>query len=351
MDISHIPMVSVILPVRNEVVYIARSLHSILMQDYPAQRLEILVVDGQSRDGSREVVQRMADQQKRFPIYLFDNPKLITPAALNIGICHARGEIIIRVDGHCEIKSDYVRRCVEHLQREAVDGVGGAIVTVGDTYLARAIADATSSSFGVGNSLFRLRRVAQVFSDSVPFPAYRRDIFKHVGFFDEEMLCNEDDEFNYRVREMGGRILLTMDIHSHYFCRESLSALSVQYFRFGLWKIRVMQKHPRQMSLRQFVPPLFVLALFGSILLALFPLSRSLSLVIPLVYIFTNLLASLYTAIRYDLQTLPVLPFVFVTIHLSYGLGFLAGLIKFANLWGKTEVEKPVFQSEHEKEC
>jgi succinoglycan biosynthesis protein ExoA len=333
MDDSTLPFVSVIMPVRNEATTIQRSLSSVFSQDYPADRLEVIIVDGISKDGTKEVIQQLVSEQRRISTSIIDNPKMITPAALNVGIHRAKGEIIIRVDGHCEIKHDYVTHCVEHLQNDAADGVGGAIVTLGDTITAQAIAHATSSFFGVGDALFRLRRNTHDFTDSVPFPAYKRDIFNRFGYYDEEMLCNEDDEFNYRLREMGGRILLARDVRSRYYCRSSIRALWVQYFRFGFWKIRVMQKHPRQLRVRQFAPPVLVLALIGSLLLAFFPFTRILAPAIPLLYIFANLIVSLYTGIRYGWRTLPILPFVFATVHLSYGVGFLAGLVKFADRW------------------
>jgi succinoglycan biosynthesis protein ExoA len=347
MDDSNLPMVSVILPIRNERRYIACSLGSVLAQQYPAGRMEILVIDGMSEDGTREVAQQLASQQSKFPVRILDNPKLITSIALNIGVFRARGEIIVRVDGHCEIKPDYVRCCVEYLQQGTAEGVGGTIVTLGDTNKGRAIALGTSSAFGVGNSLFRLKKRTRQFTDSVPFPAYKREIFNRAGYYDEEMLCNEDDEFNYRLRKMGGRLLLAEDVSSHYYCRSSLKGLWKQHFRYGLWKIRVLQKHPGQMSLRQFVPPVLVLALIGSACLALFPASRILSLFIPLTYLSANLLASVYTGIKYGRRTLPFLPFVFACIHLSYGLGFLYGLAKFGRRWGDKQVKTPVYQSKY----
>lgn len=338
MNYSCLPLVSVILPVRNEEAYIARSLGSIFAQDYPANRLEILIVDGMSVDGTREVVRQMMSERGNFLVSIIDNPKLITAAALNIGICNARGEIIIRVDGHCEIESDYIRHCVYHLQKDGVEGVGGTIETKGETYSAQAIAIGTSSTFGVGNSSFRIEGSKQQFTDSVPFPAYNREIFNFVGYYDEEMLCNEDDEYNYRVRAFGGRILLACDVSSRYYCRNSLYALWKQQYRFGLWKIRVMQKHARQMSARQFVPAAFVMALLCSVLIYQFPFLRPLSYGIPLLYFCVNILASTYTAFKRGWRYLLFLPLVFATIHLSYGFGFLIGMLKFANLWDDRQV-------------
>ena len=167
----------------------------------------------------------------------------------------------MRVDGHCEIASDYVRRCVEHLRRGEADGVGGSIETIGATPPSRAIALAMSSRFGVGNSAFRTERAATHLVDTVPFPAYTREMMRRAGPFDEELVRNQDDEFNFRIRELGGRILMAADVRSRYESRGSLRSLARQYFQYGYWKVRVMQKHPRQMSARHFVPAAFVSAL------------------------------------------------------------------------------------------
>jgi glycosyltransferase involved in cell wall biosynthesis len=342
------PFVSIIIPIRNEAAHIQRCLEAVMAQNYASDRLEVLVIDGLSTDGTRESILQMMAGHTKFPIYRLDNPAHIVPTALNIGLSKAKGDIIVRVDGHCEIAPDYVRRCVAHLQMDLVDGVGGAIETTGDTYTAQAIAIAMSSTFGVGNSSFRTKRNMHLLTDSVPFPAYKRETLSRVGCYDEEMLCNEDDEYNYRLSKLGMKLLLASDIKSRYYCRGSLNSLWRQYYKYGYWKVRIMQKHPRQMSLRQFVPPVFVLGLLGSIILALFLVSRPelalsevegsvlglLSSIVPLLYLIVNLFASLYTAYKHGWQYLPSLPFIFAILHLSYGLGFLAGLLKFWNRWG-----------------
>jgi hypothetical protein len=158
--------------------------------------------------------------------------------------------------------------------------------------------------------------------------------------YDEELVRNQDDEYNYRIRELGGRILLAKDVRSTYFSRSSFKHLWCQYFQYGYWKVRVLQKHPRQMSPRQFVPPAFVLALIVSAFLAVSSVLRPLSLIVPLLYLTANLLASLYTVSKRGWRYLPFLPVTFAILHLSYGAGFLVGLVKFWNRWddkvGKT---------------
>jgi len=351
------PFVSLIIPICNEAAHIQRCLEAVLAQDYPSDRMEVLVMDGMSSDGTRESIRQMMAGPLKFPLILMDNPAHIVPRALNIGITKAKGDIIIRVDGHCEIAPDFVSCCVKHLQTGEMDGVGGSVETVGETWLSRSIAIAMSSSFGVGGSTFRTIHGQEQVTDSIPFPAYPKETIHRVGLYDEEMYCNEDDEYNYRLRELGMKLLLASDIKSRYYCRGTFNSLWRQYYQYGFWKVRVLQKHPRQMSLRQFVPPAFVLALLLSLLLAfsalLFPItyqlsaiSYPLSAIIPLLYLLANLLASLYTAAKRGWQYLPLLPFVFAILHLSYGLGFLAGLFNFWNRWGDRTGKVPVWSRE-----
>jgi succinoglycan biosynthesis protein ExoA len=334
------PLVSIIIPIRDEYVFIQRGLHAIFVQDYPASFMQILITDGMSTDHTRATIQSFASEHPQLKIQILDNPGKIVPTGMNIALRQTKGVIIIRVDGHCIISPDYVRKCVEHLQKDGVDGVGGPMRSVGETTLAKAIAIGMSSTFGVGNSAFRTSSGKTMQVDTVPFPAYTRQIIDRAGLYDEELVRNQDDEYNYRIRELGGRILLADDVRSTYFSRGSFKFLWSQYYQYGFWKVRVLQKHPRQMSLRQFVPPVFVLALFVSVLLAfsiilhLSSFNILLSASVPFLYLLANLLASIYTAFRKGWHYLPLLPFTFAVLHLSYGLGFLAGLIKFWNRWG-----------------
>mgnify|MGYP001262302047 FL=1 len=326
---DNLPLVSVIMPVRDEAAYIERSLGSVLAQDYPADRLEILVVDGMSHDGTREYV--AAAQAARSNLRLLDNPRGIVPPGLNIGIAQARGDIIVRVDGHCEIAPDYVRRCVEHLLAGGVEAVGGPIETIGETEEAQSIALAMSSWFGVGGSAFRTINDRPMLVETVAFPAYTRETLRRLGPFDEELVRNQDDEYNYRLLKSGGRILLSPDIRSRYYSRGDLRKLWRQYYQYGFWKVRVMQKHPRQMRWRQFVPPAFVAALLGSSLFALFfrPFRYLLAIILVL-YATANLGASLLLGRAHGLRHVPQLLLIHPILHLSYGLGFLAGLRHFA---------------------
>ena len=325
-------MISVILPVRNEGKRIRHALDAILDQDYPKDNVEIIIADGLSTDETRAIIEEY--QNKQSSIQLIDNPGEIVPTGINLAIRKSKGEIIIRVDGHCIIEKDYISRCVHHLRNDNVHGVGGPMETIGETNLSKTIALAMSSSFGVGNSAFRTTFGKTMLVDTVPFPAYTREIIHKVGLYDEELVRNQDDEYNYRIREFGGKLLLAADVRSKYFSRGTLLKLWKQYFQYGFFKIRVLQKHPRQMSLRQFIPPIFVLVLvISSVLAVLTTWGPWLLRLSAGSYFIANIIASISSSLKKGWNHLSLLPIVFLIIHLSYGLGFLAGLIKFWNRW------------------
>lgn len=325
------------MPVCNEIDFIERSLGAVISQDYPQNLLQIIVADGLSTDGTRKL---LSDLQASHPnILVVDNPRKIVPTGINKAMQLATGEIIIRIDGHCEIASDYVLRCVEYLQTGKAEGVGGPIETVGRTYLARVIACAMSSRFGVGGSAFRTGTKTPILTDTVAFPAYTREVTERAGPYDEELVRNQDDEYNYRIRKLGGRLLLAPNIRSQYFSRSSLYSLWRQYFQYGYWKIRVVQKHPRQMSARQFVPLLFVLALLTSIGFGLaFDFGKWIFLAVVMSYLLANLISTISIGATRGWVVTPLLPVVYAILHFSYGLGNVFGLIKFWRRWTEPEV-------------
>ncbi|HLA24159.1 MAG TPA: glycosyltransferase family 2 protein [bacterium] len=320
---------SVIMPVRNEVRHIQASLDAVLTQDYPAGRMEVLVVDGMSEDETREIVRRTVEHRHPGapPVALLDNPSRIVPAGLNIGLRRARGEVIIRVDGHCEIARDYIRQCVRSLARTDADCVGGPIETVGETPVAQAIAAAMSSPFGVGNAAFRTTRDRERPVDTVAFGAYRRAVFERIGPFDEEFVRTQDAEFNYRLIRAGGRILLIPVIRSMYYSRATLRSLWRQYLEYGFWKARLVQKRGIP-SWRQLVPPALVLTVGAGLALAVLR-GQPAWLVPGWAYVGANLLASASTASRRGWRFLPWLPAAFAAIHFAFGMGFWKGLWTF----------------------
>lgn len=328
-----LPKVSLLVAMRNEAGYIERCLNSIIIQDYPAELLETCIYDGQSTDGSRAITEQVLNN--RAHAFLRSNPERIQSEAWNKGIIESRGDVIGIVSAHAELGPDYVTRAVEVLQRTSADMVGGPVRARSENYTGNVISLAMSSPFGVGSAVFRYADKEQE-TDTVFMGLCKRSMYEKMGGFDVEMVHNQDDELSYRLLEHGGKIVCSPSIRSVYYSRSSLAGLWHQYFQYGYWKVRVLQKHPRQMSIRQFVPPVFVLSLIMSVLLSpisfpTFPLHPS--NIIPILYILSNLSASIFTALKKDLSALPLLPLVFGILHLSYGIGFLVGLVKFANRW------------------
>jgi len=324
-----LPFVSVIVPMRNEERYIGGCLRSLADQDYPKDRLEVLVVDGDSTDGSRRMAEEVA-RETDLPLRVLSNPRRSTPCGLNVGIAQARGDVIARVDAHAQAEPSFLSESVAALLESGADVVGGPIRSAGDGLVGGAIALAMSSPFGVGNAAFRYSGEEQ-YTDTVPFPAYRRSVFERIGPFAEDMEWGEDDEFHYRLGDAGGRILLTPRIASTYFTRSSLASVTRQYFRYGRVKVEVLRRHPRRMRVRQLVPGAFVLGL--AVTGALATLRGRFMLPLAMLagaYALASLAASLRAAGRTNRRYLPVLPLAFACLHLSYGLGFLVGLARTA---------------------
>ena len=230
------------------------------------------------------------------------------------------------------------------LLTSGADNVGGRMDAVGEGDFAEAVVLATSSPFGVGGARFHYSDKEE-WVDTVYMGAWPRRVFEEIGLFDEELVRDQDDEFNYRLREHGGKILLSPKIKSTYTVRSTPRSLWKQYFQYGYWKVRVLQKHPRQMRLRQFVPPGFAAGLLGSALLAvIFPWGWIPMLAVFGSYLIANLTASIITAIKSGWRHMPLLTVVYAILHLSYGLGFLVGLVKFANRWGDRTGKVPDYE-------
>ncbi|NIR71682.1 glycosyltransferase [candidate division KSB1 bacterium] len=323
---------TIICPVRNEEDHISECIESLLDQTFDIKDMEILIVDGLSDDRTREVVQGFQSKYKN--IKLLDNPHRIVPSALNIGIKASSGKFILRMDGHAKAAQDYVEKCIEALKRNGAECVGGPITTFNHSRTGQAISLAMSSPFGVGNSGFRTNNERECFVDSLAFPAYKREVFEKFGLFDEELVRCQDDEFNFRIRKDGGKVLLSPAIRSWYYARSSFKDVWRQYFGYGYWKVRLLQKHFRMMQARHFVPAIFVASLISSMTLTL--LMRPafwLFLLILSSYLVASLSAAILTWRCNRQVSFFRLLTSFYVLHFSYGTGFLWGLIRFAPRW------------------
>lgn len=319
--------VTVILPCRNEVHHIAACLDSILASAHPAERMEVLVVDGMSDDGTRQLLEQYTKANPR--IRVLDNPGRVVPTALNIGIRAATGEVIVRMDGHVVYPPEYIPRLVGALMEGGADNVGGCLITLpaDPSPVAQAIAIAMSHPFGVGNAHFRIGAKEARYVDTVPFGCFRRDLFKRVGFFDEELVRNQDDEFSHRIIRHGGKVRLIPDVVCYYYARGSLRQAARMFYQYGAFKPLVARKVGRIMTVRQLVPAMFVVALLGTAVgTLLWPPLGLLGAGIAAAYAFCVGACAVPVVRTHGWRTALALMVALPVVHLSYGFGFLRGL-------------------------
>lgn len=316
------PDLTVVMPVRQEVDAVTRSVGAVLAQDYPGS-FEVLVADGASTDGTREALERLAAADDRLTVLA--NPEGIVPTGLNRALDRARGEVVIRVDGHCEVPPDYARRCVAALLESGADCAGGVISTEGRTREARAVALAQSSPLGVGGARFRTGAGAPRWVDTLAFGAYRREVFDRIGRFDEELVRNQDDEFNLRLTQAGGRIWMDPSIRTTYWSRATVRGAFRQYFQYGMFKVRVAQKRRAIPSGRSLVPAVLVGGLSAAVVAGV--LRRDLRLAVgPVAAYAAGTVAAAAAEARRDPGAAPLAPPAFAALHLGYGLGVWWGL-------------------------
>ena len=324
-------LVSVIVPCRNEEKFIEKCLDSILGQDYPKEKMEILAVDGMSKDKTREIIKNYSE---KYPfLKLLDNPRVITPSAMNIGIKNAKGEIIIKMDAHSVYEKDYISKCVEHLIESGADNVGGVLKTIPakNTLEARAIAISLSHFFGAGSSYFRTGSKEPREVDAVAFGCYKKEVFQKIGLFDERMAKIEDLELNYRLRKAGGKIMLFPDIKALYYpSSDNLKDFLKHNFTDGIWATYPL-KYGFKVSLRHLIPLIFVSGVILALIFSPFSfLARFLFVLIFGSYLILNLFFSFKIAVREkDFRFFFIMPLVFGARHIGYGLGSVWGIIKF----------------------
>jgi glycosyltransferase involved in cell wall biosynthesis len=321
-------LVSIIIPTCNEEKFIGSVLDTILLQDYPRNRIEIVVVDGHSDDNTKNIVSEYS--LKYNCITLLNNPDRLVSHGLNLGIKHSHGEVIVRMDAHALYPEKYLSTLIRYLFDLNADNVGAVIETIpsNNSTTARVIAYALGSPFGVGSSYFRIgiNKITRV--DTVPFGCYRRDVFSRIGYFDEDLVRNQDDEFNARLINNGGKIYLIPDIKIKYFARDSLAKLSSMFFQYGYFKPLVNKKLGSPATLRQFFPLGFFISLVVSACVMLFSFPVGLSFIVGILglYLSTALFFTIGAIINSGNAGFILLPYVFFIIHSSYGYGYLKGI-------------------------
>ena len=319
----HTPIVTIAMPCFDEAAFIEACLKSVQAQTYPGDRIEIVVADGGSTDGTLDILSRLALEDGR--IRVLDNPDRVQAAGLNRILKQARGDVIVRMDVHCEYAADYVEKCVELLDRTGADNAGGAARCRGTTAFQKAVCAALRSPLGAGGAP-HWDAGTEGFVQTVPFGAFRREIFDRIGPWDPRALTNEDAELNQRLIDAGGRIYLSPEIVFHYAPRGSLPALARQYYRYGRGRARTLLKHRRFLTIRPALP--FLAVLVGAALVAALPWTTA-----PLYALGPAALVLASESVRIGwsggpgqiLRILVILP----TLVVSHGIGFGAGLVRY----------------------
>lgn len=328
--------VTIVIPTRNEEKFIADTLISVLKQNYPSDLMEILVADGVSDDKTAYIVQDY--EKKNRGVRLINNPERVVPNALNYAIKEAKGDLIIRMDSHSIYPENYVSTLVNASNSLQAENVGARVVTLpaNEGVLASSIAAAISHPMGVGNSSFRLKGNTAQKVDTVPFGCFRREVFDRIGLFDTDLIRNQDDEFNGRIIKNGGKIYLVPDLEIKYYARGTINKMMKMFFQYGLFKPLVNKKLGSAATLRQFVPPLFVLFLLSCLLMPVLGVYFQVLWVLGFfLYLSLDLAVSVSIAQKKSrIGMIFVLPFLFPLIHLAYGYGYLKGYV-LVNILGQ----------------
>ena len=339
------PLVSVVIPCRNEASFIGRCLDSVLVSEYPANLLEVIVADGMSRDGTRECVAAYTARDSR--VRLIDNPAGVTPVALNRAIGVARGGVIVRLDARAEIAPEYIARAVESLDSGEADCVGGAMrtLTEGSGKFAEAIRIALTHPFGVGNSHFRTGSCSDQprWVDAVYGACWHREVFDRLGWFNERLERSQDIEFSTRLRRAGGKILVSPEMQINYYVHGSLRDFWRRNWSNGVWAVLPLACSPGIVVRWRHLAPLgLVIALTGAVAASVWLETGWLAIAVAGPYVAANLAASAHAVLTESKVSAALLmPVVFASLHLAYGFGSLWGCVRLAVALARPAATEP----------
>ncbi|MBR2578885.1 MAG: glycosyltransferase family 2 protein [Clostridia bacterium] len=321
--------VSVVVPILNEEKYIKKCLDSLLEQDYPKEKMEILLVDGGSTDGTPDIVAQYT--QEYTYMKTVENPKKTVQYAMNVGIENASGYYIVRMDAHAEYANDYISKCVEYSEKTGAENVGGTTVVRGKSLVQKIIAASYHSPFALGGSR-HYDESYEGYADTVAWGTFKRETLLKLGMYDERLPRSEDDDLNFRITESGGKIFVTPKIRSIYYPKDSFSKLFRQYFEYGKWKVAVIKKHKKPSRIAHLVPMAFVafIVLFGMLSFA-FPIVAKAFCGIMALYFLLDAYFSFRSKHIQGFSNKLGLMYAHLVLHISYGLGFWAGIFKFWN--------------------
>ncbi len=323
---NSLPFVSTLLVTRNEKDYVKLSLMSLINQTYPKDRFEIIVIDGNSNDGTIEEIKALQSEfyTDVFKIRLLNNDKLILSSGWNIGIRASMGDYVLRIDAHSTIAPNYIEKCVETINRVDAVGVGGILITESLPGGNDTVPLVLSSPFGVGNSIFRVSG-KEGYADTASYLLYKKEIFEKAGYFDERMVRNQDIEEHSRIKKAGGRLYFNPEIVATYYSRNTVKKMLKQAYGNGQWNMVLLKKDRNALSIRHLIPFFFVLGVIGSIILGFI---HPVFWMIGIAVIILHLGLGLFFACKKTkkLSQILTMPFLFISLHLAYGFGYIRGL-------------------------
>jgi len=320
------PFVSIVIAMYNEEKHIADCIESLLSQDYPHEKYEIIVADGYSKDSSRDIVNHFSKDDPR--VRLIDNPGRKAPSGFNHGIRASTGDVIIILGAHSYVKHDFIRKNIEAMKRDNVKCVGGKIINKGKTIFQSLVGVAMGTPFGMGSAPFRYSKTPK-YVNTVAFAAYDRTLFDEVGLFDENGKISEDSEFNWRIRQKGHKILFDPDIVSFYYPRDSIKKIMQQFFRYGILRVNMFKKHLDAIGPLHMLAPALVMVLTLLLIAGIFiPSAFFVAAGIVAMHLLIGMVTGLTSSKNNRIKAMLLVPVIILVMHISWGTGIWYGFLK-----------------------